>query len=281
MNLRDLPPAVQKLTDLGDVWDVTEWPDYRSLGISAEHIPALIQIIEATEQIWKESTNDEDPEVWLPLHAWRALGQLQAVEALPALMGLLHLIEEMDVDMLQEEIPTVFGMIGPAAVTDLRRYVLDLGHKAWARIAAAEGLNNIAMRYPESRPEVVAALVETLRDYASSDGLYNGFIISYLVDQQAVEAAPLVEEAFLAGKVDETVLGDWEDFQVGIGLLEHRLNPPRSHRLTSMAYNDGLDVPEEVKARLHAAREAKREKQQRKLARASQRKNRKKRKPRK
>lgn len=47
----------------------------------------------------------------------------------------------------------------------------------------------------------------------------NGFIISDLVDLQAVQAAPIIKRAFAAECVDLSVMGDWEDVQIKLGLL--------------------------------------------------------------
>jgi len=51
-------------------------------------------------------------------------------------------------------------------------------------------------------------------------------LILYLVDLKAVEIAPLVEQAYQADVVDLSVLGDYEDFQIEVGLLKERLTPP-------------------------------------------------------
>ena len=46
----------------------------------------------------------------------------------------------------------------------------------------------------------------------------NGFLIRYLIKLQAVEAAPLMERAFAADRADLSIVGDWEDAQVDLGL---------------------------------------------------------------
>ena len=55
-------------------------------------------------------------------------------------------------------------------------------------------------------------------------------MISYLTDLKAVESVPLVEQAFQSGNVDISVMGDFEDFQIELGLLEERLTPPLQYR---------------------------------------------------
>src|SRR5579864_7878643 len=48
------------------------------------------------------------------VHAWRALGQLRAVEAVEPLLELFDRLE--DDDWVHEELPAVFGLIGPARI---------------------------------------------------------------------------------------------------------------------------------------------------------------------
>ena len=59
----------------------------------------------------------------------------------------------------------------------------------------------------------------------------NAFLMSYLVDLKAVEAAPVMEKAFAADRVDISVQGDWEDVQIRLGLLDERLTPAPDYHL--------------------------------------------------
>src|SRR6516162_9776606 len=107
-NIRDQPP-VERLLTYGESdrirWD--DWPDYRALGIGPEQIPELIQL--ATDEELNLAAV-ESTEVWAPLHAWCALGQLRAVEAVEPLLELFDRLE--DDDWVHEELPAVFGLIG-------------------------------------------------------------------------------------------------------------------------------------------------------------------------
>jgi hypothetical protein len=64
------------------------------------------------------------------------------------------------------------------------------------------------------------AFDESFLDYEPE---LNAFIIGDLVDLDAEEICPLIERAFEASAIDETIVGDWEDIQVELG---HR--PPLS-----------------------------------------------------
>jgi hypothetical protein len=93
-------------------------------------------------------------------------------------------------------------------------------------MAAARVLVEVAHDYPERRDEVVAVLSKQLEDFAHQTAALNGILVADLAELDAKEAAPVMEAAFAAGAVDLTVVGDWEDVQVHLGLLEARITPP-------------------------------------------------------
>ena len=219
-------PVAQLLT-LGEP-DIDNWLDYESLGIHAEHIPELIRLVE--EDPLRMELPSDDPAVFTTVHAWRALGQLKAEAAVPALIGLFKagdadLDNDVD-DWVAEELPGVFGMIGPACIPALVSY-LEIPHKEkiWGAVAASTSLLEIGQTYPETRLEIIQALSHKLENYAENDPDLNGFIISDLANLKATEAGPLVERAFASGHVDNMIMGDSEDFQVAVGLLAKRTTP--------------------------------------------------------
>jgi hypothetical protein len=57
--------------------------------------------------------------------------------------------------------------------------------------------------------------------------LNNGLLIGILVDLQAVETIPIMEQAFQANQVDTFLVGDWEDIQVELGLKNREEVPER------------------------------------------------------
>jgi hypothetical protein len=270
---------VSQLLTLGDCRGSQDWPDYLALGIGPAQIPDLIRMVEDDELNWADS---ESLEVWAPVHAWRALGQLRAEAAVGPLLGLLWRIDEYNDDWVGEEIPEVLGMIGPVAVPKLADYLAAPLEGLWARVAAAHALAEVGTRHPEGREDCVAALIGTLDGFAQHDPTLNGFLISYLVDLEAVEAAPLMEKAFAADLVDISILGDWEDAQIELGLLEERLTPapqyvwlpellpPESRRRRQTASTPQWKQEREAERRQKERRKAKRKRQKR--ARKKQRK---------
>ena len=213
--LPDYSQPVSKLLTLGDVREQREWLDHQALGFGPEHVPDLIRMALDTQLYYG---GPEGNWGWAPIHAWRALGQLRAEEAVAPLTNLLPRIDEYDDDWVGEELPEVFGMIGPAAIPVLSSYLANEDHGLWARVAAAHGLFKIGEHYPETREACIVALRAVLQHFHHNDPTLNGFLISFLLDLDAVETASLMKQAFDAKAVDLLVVGDWEDVFIEGGL---------------------------------------------------------------
>lgn len=228
----DYDAPVSKLITLGDVGDERTWRDYAALGLTADHIPELIRLALDEELMSADSEGDE---VWACIHAWRALGQLRAVDAVEPLISLFDYLSDDLNDWISDDLPEVFALIGPAAIHPLRVYLADSAHGIWARVAAATSLLNIAGQHPGSRDEVIAILSAQLEHHEEQDRKLNACLVGNLaMDLHAVEAAPVIERAYAAGKVDISFMGDWEDAQIKLGLLTERLTPKPDYMALEM-----------------------------------------------
>ena len=222
MTTTNYHPPVDKLLTLGDARTMRKWPDYRTYGLGPEHIPDLIRMV-TDEDL--NTVQSDSLQVWAPLHAWRALGQLRAESAVEPLTSLFHFVDDRHDDWIREEVPEALGMIGPAAISVVAAYLANASHGMWARVAAATSLEEIAKRYPESRSECVAILTRQLSQFEENTKTLNTFLIGPLIHLQAIESAPLMERVFAARRVDIAVYGDWEDVQIELGLLQERATP--------------------------------------------------------
>lgn len=203
------------------------WPDYQAFGIGAQHIPALIQISTDLELI--HLPDEKDARGWGPIHAWRALGQLRAVEAIEPLIRLFH--EVPDNDWIIEEMPDVFGLIGTAALPALVSYLKDGARPIYSRLIAATSVTQIALSAPETRPQVVEALVEQLNNFKQNSPGMNGVLIANLVELEASEKADLIQKVFSEGKVDRFIVGDWRDVKVRLRYSAGQPPAPASKNL--------------------------------------------------
>lgn len=225
MSLEEYAPPLDRLLELGrGPTREAGWPDYLQYGFTSEHVPELIRM--ATDPSFN-NLSSERREVWTPLHAWRTLAQLGAVEATEALLTLLHQIDDQDDDWISEELPQVFGIFGAGAIPALAEYLGNRNHGLWARVAAAHALTEIGERHPEARDESVARLTRELERFAENDITLNSFVISYLVDLQAREALPLMREAYRNRRVDTGLQGDIQDVEIELKEREKRSSAPR------------------------------------------------------
>ena len=219
----DYAGPVQRLLTIGETrsYDPAEWPDYAlEFGLGREHIAELSRLA------CDRALNCGDPdsrEVWAPLHAWRALGQLQAEASVAPLLAFLKTAE--GDEAVGEEFPKVFGMIGPAAIPHIARFLSDRSNPTWAVATAIEGLKEIAERHPDCRTECVGILARTLEPHADANGSINGFVVSALIDLAAVEVIDAMREAFRRNSVDISIAGDEEDVEIALGLRVCRSTP--------------------------------------------------------
>jgi hypothetical protein len=214
---------VQRLLSLGEAgrYNPSEWPDYCArFGLEREHIGDLIRMACDAALNQADSTSSE---VWAPLHAWRALGQMRAAEAVLPLLALLR--GASDDEAATEELPAVFGMIGQAAISPLSEFLSDRSNPELAVSTALFGIKEIAARHPGCRAECVGVLVRMLEPRAAADPTTAGFAVSALIDLGAVEAIGAIRDAFRRDAVDISVAGDVEDVEIALGLRAGRATP--------------------------------------------------------
>jgi len=126
--------------------------------------------------------------------------------------------------------------------------------------------------HPDARAECVAIFARQLEGFAEQDPTLNAFLVDPLLDLKAVEAAPVIERAFAADRVDESVVGDWEDVQIALGLKEQRETPP-SHGWIPPLFSRSLGEPGDLPT--HKRSSKTKAKAKRKQEKKSRRKNRK------
>lgn len=236
------PSPVSQLLALGET-HMHDSRNYLKMGFTREHIPDLIRLVEDTELRdlpWDEKGN-APPQVYAQVHAWRTLAQLGAVEAIPSFIALLHYIDDDDDDYIGEEIPIMLGKLGAPAIDPCREYLADPSHSTYARVAAGHALSEIGSQHPETRDACVQALISTLQDYQNDDESVNAFTLSYLAELKAVEAAPLAEEIFKADRAELEIAGDYEDFQIRVGMLQKRVTQSRFRSITDLVLSRAVE----------------------------------------
>ncbi len=206
------PEPVNRLLSCGRPENRHPWPWYPDL--TEAHIPHLLRLLTDVSLNWAEP---DSPEFWAPLHAWRSLAQLRAVDAIPALIDCLFRIDAYDDDWILEEFPEVFARIGPAAVPFLSDYVDDDQNGLFARACAIHALGRIGNENPACRDRCVEALERTLQRYTEHDPGLNGFLIHHLAELGAAEAMKTIRRAYSGDCVDKLLCGELADLERELG----------------------------------------------------------------
>lgn len=257
---------VDRLLTLGEA-RLNDWPDYvATFGLDAGHVPELIRM--ATDESLN-SSDGESSEVWAPLHAWRALGQLHAGPAVEPLSKMLAAADSYD-DWAHDELPIVLGMIGPAAIPNLERIFDDDQLDVSSRSGAVRGLAAVAEHHSASRDAAVDVLMGRLERFESQDIELTTWLVHELTELQVTEAASLIEKAFAADRVDISLHGDWEDVQIDLGLLEER-RTPRPDYMANYRRQTGMAA---IRSNASLDKSKARAKKKRKDAKAARKRNR-------
>lgn len=296
METTTYPAPVNKLLTWGPITNVPveKWPDYLALGIGPEHIPDLIRMAKDhslrieffDEEAYPDFNEDEHPEFWAPIHALRTLGELHASSASEALLLLFDESIKLDDEWMSEDLPKVYGMFDPGAIPPLATFIADTSHDEYARIYATDCLYNIDLQHPEARDECVQVLIKQLEKYEENTYDLNGFLVLRLVKFEAREALPIIEQAFAADRVDEFIMGDWDDVQVEFGLKsreeveekrrieQEKTIPPRIPFTSQDNKVSHLDVkPSYFSTPISAGKRADKKRAKEKTAKASRKKN--------
>jgi hypothetical protein len=216
--------AASQLLTLGPPPEGENRLDYLALGIGPRDVPELVRMA-LDEELFAANANGNG--FWAHIHACRALGQLRAETAVAPLLTLLRRIEDEEASWIEDEVVDLCGRIGPAAIPALYQYLGSPARDWVARKAAAAALVHVVHSHPEARGQCIGLLCAQLELFQTNSSTLNAFLITPLVDMQAVEAAPLIEKVFDSGRVDEEAFGgSLEDAQIDMGLKKDTQEPP-------------------------------------------------------
>ena len=212
------------LLALGEPKNQRDWPDYpATYGLGADDVPRLIEILR-DESL--HSADGDSTEVWAPLHAWRALGQLGATEAIEPLISQFAFLS--DDDWALSEIDRVFAMIGPAAVEPLATYLGEPEHGEFARIMAVDALAQIGMAHPDQRERVLAAYRDYMQQPDHEAKMLNGALMGRLIDLDAVELIDDIRRLFAWESWTFSTLATWRRWKWSWGFGKRvTRRPPR------------------------------------------------------
>ena len=225
----DYAEPVAKLLNYGICNEIANWPDYLKLGFTQKHIPELIRMVTDQELLWADQNSLE---VWAPVHAWRALAQLRAEEAINPLIGLFN--ELSDDDWASDELPVVIAWLGVKAIKPLREYLLDSSNQEFARATAASCLEEIGKKNSSFKIDCISILAEYLEQANIDVPTLNGLVIAHLIGLKAISSIKAIRKVFKNGNVDFSVAGDLEEVEIQLGLRKKRETPQPHYFYTEL-----------------------------------------------
>ena len=145
-------------------------------------------------------------------------------------------------DYLREELPLYYGAMGEAALESLIRTLNkpsdEAGETDYLRSGAADCLTEIAEKFPEMREKIVPIIEQTLAN-EKNDVELNGFLICNLIDLNAIESYPIIEQAYEDDRVERHIvaLADVQE-HFGMPVTASLLREP-----SWVSRNDAMPLP--------------------------------------
>ncbi len=197
---QSIQELLSKLEEMGD-----QVPMELVQAILAKEQEAVIPLCDVLQDddYWEA----EDNKQWMPLHAVKLLGMLADPRALPQLVNVLILAYEVEDDWIMEDLPTVFGRIGPPAISLLEEFIHahERDNKFWrSRSIAVDGLVAIALHYPHEQERISRFLHELFSE--KDDLKFLGFAAGSILDMGDPSSIPVLEKAFDRGVIDEFII---------------------------------------------------------------------------
>ena len=171
-----MPSHVDALFTIGQPDKLANWPDYpERYKLDASHIPDLIQLL--TQQPLPGASAAAGKH-WVPLHAWRALGQLRANDAVPVIFQHIEIWARNDWAI--DEIPSVLALIGEPAIAPANAVLVSSRFSEGARIIAMKALVQTAGLDPLHKEQVYPLLSRYAQQPDHSVSALNALLVNEL-----------------------------------------------------------------------------------------------------
>lgn len=160
-------------------------------------IPYLRDII-GDELHW---SNAHETQQWAVVHATFILGTIGGEHAVAPLIAALRQAAAAQNDWVGEDLPAIFGSIGPVALEPLRRVATDPTNSWYVRSTALAGMAAITIAWTKYRREVLDVVAAIVADGDEDDTL-RGLASSKLMDFDARRYRRVLER-FLAEQEEQ------------------------------------------------------------------------------
>lgn len=224
---------VDRLRALGECASTLEWVTdesyYKKSLVTSSDTPELIELAINVDYFLSE---DEDY-YWLPVHAWRLLGRIGAVEAIQPLIGCFN--THFDDEWCQDELPEVFSLIGKDALIPLSTFLTNKSQTDRGYYLAIESMTYIAMRDETQEKYVIDIFTNILDDTNEESAYLNTLIVMRLIEFNAEHKMQYIAKAVKRDMVETWFTGDIETIEINMGI--------RPEPITIYPTDDGFFLP--------------------------------------
>jgi hypothetical protein len=148
---------------------------------------------------------DRSPLAWVPLHAWRALGQMRSLALIDPV---LRLAEDDAYIHAYSDFEKLSAELGEPAIDPLVAILADQARSVCSRTLAATGLGAIGRAAAgKTRTGIVEALMTQIRNHPA-DGWVNGASAGALINMQEHGVGPEVLGLYKQGHIQGFVRKD-------------------------------------------------------------------------
>lgn len=182
------------------------WVDPASLGLSHEHVGDLLKMVSDGRL-----HRDFEPVCWAPVHAWRAVAQLDPGALIEPFIKLLDRLDHWHDDFGLEEAPVLLAHTGTMCLGPVGKLIRDQRRSLWARVAGVQTLKELGPLHPETHGEILELVTRQLDLAPYNDPILNAFLVGVILDLRLHEGRTAIENAYLSGFVDESVLGSLDE----------------------------------------------------------------------
>ncbi|WP_130733224.1 hypothetical protein [Flavobacterium sp. J27] len=168
---------VKKLEEIGETSFDRRWPNYvKRLNLKKKDSKILIEIISSSNL--SLITDGALKEQFAPMHAWRALGQLQAKDTIKTLLAALIDLKNEEAFWFRIELPKVMKLIGNESIKPLTVFLKNNKNRWDDKLIVVKGLIEIAIQYPESKNSIETIINALLKKYKSNDFSFNACLLN-------------------------------------------------------------------------------------------------------
>jgi hypothetical protein len=236
--------------------DLEDWELLAILCNEEDRVPRQVvdEIVSRGERmimpLWDMMRNwrGDGEDWWTGIHITFILGAIAGKDVMTPLIMSLRLADTYDCDWILEQLPAIFGKIGPAVIEPLKKIVLDLSNNWSVRTTALQGIAAVVIHQPRLSRDIFDFVAQILKD-PYDEMIVRGSAGMILLDfnQQQKYQKSLLEFA-----EEDMAMREENPYHIYHFTKEHVLADPRSdERCLEFYKRDWLDFynAEEIEVR--------------------------------